>query len=117
MQKELVNSTLKFIRYLLLRYENGFPVTKEEERDTYKCYEDFCKSTDLMPLKKTAFYKKMNMLGIMTDRVWDKELEKVISVRDLTKDKLAKAVSAWVDNSTTSVSVVDIDNQKYQTKT
>lgn len=114
MPQELVDTTKKFLQYLLLRYENNYPVDEGEEADTYKVYIEFCTSAELQALSKNMFHRELKRMGVPTDRRWNRNLRRIECFRDLSKERIQECLTGWVDNSNRCTTTMEIDGVKYQ---
>lgn len=104
----------RFLTYLKLKWEHGYPVSKQEETRTHECYETFCRANNLPSVSRFMFYKILNQMGIVTVRGWDKTLQRTAMVRNLTKEKIEEALGTVVDTSVAKAQIVEIDGERFQ---
>jgi hypothetical protein len=104
----------KYLRYIKLRLESEIEITEHERSNTYQYYSQFCKDGDLPRNTERFFYRALAQRGIVTDRVWSKDMKRLKRLKDFDIDTLNEALANWVDNSAKHVSLIEIGKEKYQ---
>uniref|UniRef100_A0A6H1ZQV7 Uncharacterized protein n=1 Tax=viral metagenome TaxID=1070528 RepID=A0A6H1ZQV7_9ZZZZ len=57
------SSISQYLNYIYLRMKEGFEITEEEERYTYKFYKEYCMQNDISIYSLEIFYRELKRLG------------------------------------------------------